>query len=109
MWEIVIAVISSQALIEFVKWLIERRDKKEENPILKLLKDIEERVNEVDKSMCKNFLVRCLADFEKGNPLSDVERERFWEQYQHYTQDLKGNTYIMEWTERLKKDGKIWE
>ena len=68
---------------------------------------IDEKVTNVDKATCKNFLVRCLADFEKGVRLSDVETQRFWEQYGHYIKDLDGNTYIREWTDRLKKEGKI--
>lgn len=71
------------------------------------LNNIEVKLNNIDKATCKNFLVRCLADFEKGNELSDVEIERFWEQYDHYINELHENTYIEEWTERLKKEGKI--
>jgi hypothetical protein len=104
---IVVAVLGSQALVELVKLFFTRKDKKEENPILKELAEIRKELRSIDKATCKNFLVRCLADFEKGNKLSDVEIERFWEQYHHYTEELKENTYIKEWTERLKKEGKI--
>ena len=105
--QIVLAVIGSQALVEFIKWFFDRKDKKEENLIIKELSEIKKEIRLLDKATCKNFLVRCLADFEKGNRLSDVEVERFWEQYHHYTEELKENTYIKEWTERLKKEGKI--
>jgi hypothetical protein len=39
--------------------------------------------------------------------MSDVEIERFWEQYHHYTAELGENAHIKEWTERLKREGKI--
>lgn len=106
-WQIIAVVLSSEALFKFIEWFFDRKDKKEENPILKELSEIRKDIRAIDKATCKNFLVRCLADFEKGNKLSDVEIERFWEQYHHYINELKENTYIKEWTERLKREGKI--
>lgn len=76
-------------------------------PFSDQLTNIETKLNSIDKGTCKNFLVRCLADVEKGNPMSEVETERFWEQYDHYINELHENTYIEAWTERLKKEGKI--
>ena len=35
-----------------------------------------------------------------------VEKQRFWEEYEHYIKN-GGNTYIKEWTEKLKKEEKI--
>lgn len=106
-WQIVAVVLGSEALFKFVEWFFDRKDRKEENPILKELAEIRKDIRLLDKATCKNFLVRCLADFEKGNRLSDVEVERFWEQYDHYINELHENTYIKEWTESLKKEGKI--
>lgn len=106
-WQIVAVVLGSEALFKFIEWFFDRKDRKEENPILKELAEIKKDIRLLDKAMCKNFLVQCLADFEKGNKLSDVEVERFWEQYDHYINELHENTYIKEWTERLKKEGKI--
>lgn len=105
--EIIIAVLGSQILIELLKIFFQRKDKKTENPIIKDLADIKQDIRLIDKATCKNFLVRCLADFEKENEMSEVEIERFWEQYDHYVNELKENTYIKEWTERLKGEGKI--
>ena len=105
--QIIGAVLGSQVLVELVKLFFQRKDKKEENPILKELAEIKKEIRLIDKATCKNFLVRCLADFEKGNEMSDVEIERFWEQYDHYINELKENTYIKKWTERLEDEGKI--
>jgi hypothetical protein len=68
--------------------------------------DLSGKVNQVDMESCKNYLVRCLGDFEHGNPLSDVEQERFWEEYQHYLK-IGGNSYIERRVEKLKLDGKL--
>ena len=68
--------------------------------------DLSAKVNQVDMESCKNYLVRCLGDFEHGNPLSDVEQERFWEEYQHYLK-IGGNSYIERRVEKLKLDGKL--
>lgn len=60
----------------------------------------------VDMENCKNFIVRFLADVERGDFIADAELQRFWEEYQHYT-TKGGNSYIYEWVERLKREGKL--
>ena len=67
---------------------------------------VDVKVGKVDMETCKNFLVRFLADVERGEFIADAEKQRFWEEYQHYI-DNKGNSYIKEWVERLKKEGKF--
>ena len=73
----------------------------------KILTDIDTKLTKVDKATCKNFLVRCLADVERGEKMSETELERFKEQYDHYANDLKGNTYIKDKYEKLKAEGKL--
>lgn len=66
----------------------------------KTLKPIQDSIKELDVSQCKNFLVRFLADIEQGNEIDEVEKERAYEIYDHYTHDLKQNSYIHKrWTE----------
>ena len=60
----------------------------------KTLKPIQDSIKELDVSQCKNYLVRFLADIEQGNEIDEVERERAYEIYDHYTNDLKQNSYI---------------
>lgn len=60
----------------------------------KTLKPIQDSIKELDVSQCKNFLVRFLADIEQGNEIDEVERERAYEIYDHYTNDLNQNSYI---------------
>ena len=66
--------------------------------------DMQKQMNELDLETCKNFLVRYLADVEKGAMTSEIEQQRFWEQYEHY-KSKGGNTYIAEWVDKLKKKG----
>lgn len=65
------------------------------------------KIDDVDLSQCKNFLVRFLADVEQGQPIDEVEKERFYETYRHYTEDLHKNTYIHDKVEKLRKEGKL--
>ena len=56
----------------------------------------------------KNFLVRFLADVEQGQPIDEIERERFYEVYSRYTSpELGGNSYIRNKVEKLKAAGKL--
>lgn len=68
--------------------------------------DIGDQIRVVDKESTKNFLVRFLASVEHGNQIDEVERLRFYEEFEHYTK-IGGNSYIKEKFEKLKADGKL--
>lgn len=70
------------------------------------IKGLRSRLAEVDMESCKNYLVTFLSDVEKGKEIDEIERERFWEQMEHYTRN-GGNSYIKRKVEQLKKDGKL--
>ena len=72
----------------------------------KKMTDLQNKVDDVDMGTCKNFLVARLAEVEKGNQLDEIERERFWEQYEHYAK-IGGNSYIQRKVEELKSEGKL--
>lgn len=74
--------------------------------IEKEIKSLETKIETSDMQSCKNFLVRCLADVERGEPMSETEKERFYEQYEHYRKN-DGNSYIKQKVEKLQKEGKI--
>lgn len=76
-------------------------------PTNKKIDDLKANIVEVDASTCKNFLVRFMADVEQGNPIDEIEKERFYETYAHYCDDLHLNTYIHDKYEKLKKAGKL--
>lgn len=72
----------------------------------KKLEELQEKIDDVDMSSCKNFLVARIAYVEKGNELDEIEKERFWEQYEHYSK-IGGNSYIQRKVDELKKEGKL--
>lgn len=112
--EISIVVVFIVGLIGGIKYL-----KKElKDALSEMLEDQFEEVNKkldalqsslktVDVQTCKNFLVRYLADVERGAHMYNDEQKRFWEEYDHYTNELKENSYIKEWVEQLKREGKL--
>lgn len=71
------------------------------------LDGMERSIKKLDIQTSKNFLVRYLADIERGENIYESEKQRFWDEYKHYKDDLKENAYITEWVDRLKKDGKL--
>lgn len=72
------------------------------------LKTLHAEIKKEDKEKTKNYLVSRLADAERGQEWSDIERQRFYEQYDHYRKDLNGNTYIETEVKHLEQTGKIW-
>jgi rRNA pseudouridine-1189 N-methylase Emg1 (Nep1/Mra1 family) len=75
-------------------------------PISDSILEINQRLSVVDMESTKNFLVRCIADMERGEEMSETENERFWEQYDYYIK-AGGNTYIKNKVEKLKKEGRL--
>lgn len=73
----------------------------------KSIQPLNDKIDRVDKNATMNYLTRSIADIERGNQLEGAERMRFFEQYEHYTKDLNGNTYIHEEVERLKREKRI--
>ena len=87
------------------KW-ISNAFKEDLEPLTDKIDQLDKRVEAVDMSACKNYLVSFLSDLEKGNEPDEIERERFWEQYQHYT-ERGGNSYIKRKVEAMEASGKI--
>ena len=69
-------------------------------------KTLSDRIDKSDMESCKNFLVRCIADLERGEAMSETEKERFKEQFDHYKEN-NGNSYIKDKVERLKAEGAL--
>lgn len=70
-------------------------------PIKDSLKELDSKIDKTDMQACKNYLVSFLADVEQGGMVDEIERQRFWEQMEHY-ENLGGNGYIHQKVERLK-------
>lgn len=71
-----------------------------------LIKAITDQLTPIKMEICKNFLVRCFADIDRGDALTETELERFKEEYDYYTTH-GGNTYIKDKYEKLKNEGKL--
>ena len=75
-------------------------------PINTKIDAFEKKLDSVDMESCKNYLVSFLANVEKNNPINEIEKERFWEEYQHYTK-IGGNSYIRRKVEQLESEHKL--
>lgn len=98
-------------LLKKLKEFIGGSLKEEFSKVNKKFDDVKNKIDELsykiedtDMNATKNFLVRFLADVEKGQTLNGVEWSRFWEQYDHYISH-GGNSYIREKVEELKNQG----
>lgn len=75
--------------------------------IEKGFKPVNDKIDRVDKNSTMNYLVEVMDKVDKGHKLEGVARKRFFDEYEHYTEDLDGNTYVKEEYDRLKKEEKI--
>ena len=87
------------------KWIAHSQDEQLQT-ITKEIEALQRRLDNVDMESCKNFLVRCLTDFERGDQISETELERFWEQYGYYEKH-GGNTYISKRVAKLEHEGRL--
>ncbi len=100
--QITTIVVGIGALISGVEFLLIRFNKLFDTK----LKPINTRLNEIELSSDKNFIVRFLADIEQGNIVDEVEKQRFYEIYQRY-KELGGNSYVSHKVDKLQKEGKL--
>lgn len=75
-------------------------------PINDSINNLSDKIDDVDMNACKNFLVRFLSDVEQENIIDETEKERFYEQYEHYIGNGH-NGYIKDKVEKLRKLGKL--
>lgn len=100
--QITTIIVGVVALISGVEFLLIRFNKLFDTK----LAPINTRLNQIELSSDKNFIVRFLADIEEGNQVDEVERERFYEIYQRY-KELGGNSYVSHKVDKLQKEGKL--
>ena len=63
------------------------------------------KIDKLDINQCRNYLVDFLADVELGIKKDETQVKRAYEIYDHYVNDLRGNSYIHDKWERLMKWG----
>lgn len=93
-------------IIAGVKKVLKALFKEQMETIDKRLDQQEAQIKKIDLENCKNFLVSYLAKVESGGVTDEIETQRFWEEYEHYTQN-GGNSYIRQKVDKLKAAGKL--
>lgn len=74
--------------------VVDKKFEKALEPINNKLNNIDKRIDELDKSECKNYLTEFIEDVKNGVVKSDIQKQRATEVYDHYRKDLHGNSYI---------------
>lgn len=99
---LIVAIIGGvQAIKKNVKEWLKTALKEQFEGLEKTQKDILKRLDNVDLENCKNYLVTFLAEVGRGEVKDETEMQRFWEEYEHYT-EKGGNSYIRNKVEDLK-------
>lgn len=75
-------------------------------PVNQKLTELTNDTQQLRLSVCKNYIVRFLADLEQGQEVDEVERQRFYENYDLYI-SLGGNSYLKDKVERMRKEKKL--
>lgn len=71
--------------------------------IANTLEPINKKIDKLDLNQCRNYLVDFLTDIENGITKDDIQIKRAYEIYDHYKNDLKGNSYIHDkWVKLMK-------
>ena len=71
--------------------------------IEKQLSPINHKIEKLDMNQCRNYLVEFLADVENGVKKDETQIKRAYEVFDHYKQDLNGNSYIGDKWNKLMK------
>lgn len=69
----------------------------------KMFEPVNKKIDGLDLSQARNYLVDFLADIENGEKKDECQVERAYELYDHYTKDLHGNSYIHAKWEKVMK------
>ena len=69
--------------------------------INKSFKKVNDKIHELEKNECKNFLVSFLTDVEKNESITECLKLRAHEIYDHYINDLNGNSFIKDKWEKM--------
>jgi len=97
---------SCVTIYHYIKKALNKLFAEQLKAIDKRMDDLDKRIDAVDNNSCKNYLVTFLSDVEKDERIDEIEKERFYEQYEHYTKQ-GGNSYIKHKVEKLKSEGKL--
>lgn len=97
---------SLAAIIAYIRKLLKAFFKEQLDEMNHRFDRVEKRISEVDKETTKNFIVSILAQLDSGLEIDEVQRARFYEQFEHYLKE-GGNGYIQARVDELKRAGKL--
>lgn len=80
---------------------------KELEPLNNKMDALSAQVKQVDIDNTKNYLQQTISAIDTGVKLDTAARERFYENYDHYTNDLNLNSWVHKEVDRLEKEGKL--
>lgn len=81
--------------------------KEELKPLNDKIDGVVLQVNQVDIDNTKNYLQQTISAVKEGAVLDTAAKERFYENYDHYTNDLNLNSWVHSEVDELKKEGKL--
>lgn len=81
--------------------------KEELKPLEQKIDGVGKQVKQVDIDNCKNYLQQTISAIKDGAKLDTAAKERFYENYDHYTNDLNLNSWVHAEVDELKKSGKL--
>lgn len=76
-------------------------------PLNDKIDGLSEQIDKVDIDNTKNYLQQAISAIDAGAKLDNAAKERFWENYDHYTNDLNLNSWVHKEVERLEKENKL--
>lgn len=94
------------AIIVFIRKMLKAFFKEQLETMNHRFDRVEARLDEVDRESTKNFIVSILAQLDSGLEIDEVQRQRFYEQFEHYLK-AGGNGYIQARVNELKAAGKL--
>lgn len=100
-------LVSGGAVIVFIKKMLSKILQEELKPINDKIDAVAVKVDQVDVDNSKNYLQQTFSALDAGEKLDSVAIQRFYEVYDHYTDDLHLNSWVHTEKNRLEAEGKL--
>lgn len=68
---------------------------------------LDSKIDKIDVDNSKNYLQQAISALDAGETMDSVAVQRFYEVYDHYTDDLHLNSWVHVEKERLEREGKL--
>lgn len=77
--------------------------------VKKTFQPVYEKIDQLDKTQCQNYLIDFLSDVERGIEKDESQWEHAHKMYDHYIKELKGNSYVHDKWVRVTQKGVKYE